>query len=52
MITTAGGPAPRFGAGNFRLLSNRMKTSQSSTGWGRRASRAVDGNTDGNNNRQ
>lgn len=47
-----GGPAPTLGGGNFRLLSHRRRATQSSTGWSGRASRAVDGNTDGIYNRK
>ena len=40
-------PGGKVGVKGLNLLSHRQKTKQSSTGWGGKSSRAVDGNVSG-----
>ena len=46
------GRMPNYGSGNFMLLSQGKRATQSSTGWGGKATYAVDGKTEGRYNQR
>lgn len=46
------GRVPNYGTGNFMLLSQGKRATQSSTGWGGLAQKAVDGKTEGRYNQR
>jgi hypothetical protein len=46
------GRVPNYGTGNFMLLSQGKRATQSSTGWGGKAQYAVDGKTEGRYNQR